>query len=58
LDDYLEEWPRSIYFPETAVRLQQAGLTPLGIGIDVAAAYQPVFQEVKGVRLALAGVEL
>jgi poly-gamma-glutamate synthesis protein (capsule biosynthesis protein) len=37
---------------ETAVRLQQAGITPLGIGMDVEAAYAPVFQEVKGVRLA------
>ena len=37
---------------ETAVRLQQAGITPLGIGMDIDAAYQPVFRAVKGVRLA------
>lgn len=37
---------------ETAVRLQQAGITPLGIGPDEVAAYQPVFRNVNGVRLA------
>jgi poly-gamma-glutamate capsule biosynthesis protein CapA/YwtB (metallophosphatase superfamily) len=37
---------------ETAVRLQQSGITPLGIGPDETAAYQPVFREVNGVRLA------
>ena len=37
---------------ETAVRLQQAGITPLGIGPDENAAYQPVFRDVNGVRLA------
>ena len=37
---------------ETAVHLQQAGLTPIGIGIDENAAYQPIFRDVKGVYLA------
>jgi poly-gamma-glutamate synthesis protein (capsule biosynthesis protein) len=37
---------------ETAVRLQQAGIMPLGIGPDENAAYQPVLREVNGVRLA------
>ncbi|HRQ42528.1 MAG TPA: CapA family protein [Chloroflexota bacterium] len=37
---------------ETAVRLQQAGITPLGIGPDEVVAYQPVFRQVNGVRLA------
>lgn len=37
---------------ETAVRLEDAGITPLGIGPDEAAATQPVFRDVKGVRLA------
>ena len=37
---------------ETAVRLQQAGITPLGIGTDENSAYQPLFREVQGVRLA------
>src|SRR5690606_9615714 len=37
---------------ETAVRLQKSGIIPLGIGPDKTAAYQPVFREVNGVRLA------
>lgn len=37
---------------ETAVRLQQSGITPIGAGPDETAAYQPVFREVNGVRLA------
>jgi poly-gamma-glutamate synthesis protein (capsule biosynthesis protein) len=37
---------------ETAGRLQQAGITPLGLGPDLEAAYRPIFREVKGVRLA------
>ncbi|MBK8902588.1 MAG: CapA family protein [Anaerolineaceae bacterium] len=37
---------------ETAVHLQQAGITPLGIGPDENAAYQPLIREVDGVRLA------
>lgn len=37
---------------ETAERLQQAGIIPLGLGIDLESAYQPVFQEVQGIRLA------
>lgn len=37
---------------ETAVRLQQAGITPLGIGPDETVAYQPVYRNVNGVRLA------
>ena len=34
------------------MRLQQAGITPLGIGPEEAAAYQPVYRNVNGVRLA------
>jgi poly-gamma-glutamate synthesis protein (capsule biosynthesis protein) len=37
---------------ETAARLRQAGIIPLGIGVDLEAAYLPVFRDVKGVRLA------
>ncbi len=37
---------------ETAVRLGQAGITPLGIGPEAAAAYGPVFRDVKDIRLA------
>lgn len=37
---------------ETAVRLGQSGITPLGIGPDEAAAYGPVFRDVNGIRLA------
>ncbi|MEZ4590652.1 MAG: CapA family protein [Chloroflexota bacterium] len=37
---------------ETAVRLQQSGITPLGIGADETAAYQPIYREVNGVQLA------
>lgn len=37
---------------ETAVRLQQADITPLGVGANADAAYQPVFRQVNEVRLA------
>jgi len=37
---------------ETAARLQEAGMTPVGAGADAAAAAQPVILEVNGVRLA------
>ncbi|MCA9953347.1 MAG: CapA family protein, partial [Anaerolineales bacterium] len=37
---------------ETAVRLQQAGIAPLGVGPNENAAYQPLIREVDGVRLA------
>ena len=36
----------------TAVRLQQAGIAPLGVGPNENAAYQPLIREVDGVRLA------
>jgi len=37
---------------ETAARLREAGITPVGAGPDAAAAAQPVIREVSGVRLA------
>lgn len=37
---------------ETAVRLQQTGITPLGVDLDETAAYQPIIREINGVRLA------
>ena len=37
---------------ETAVRLQNAGITPVGTGPDASSAYQPVIREVNGLRLA------
>ncbi|MAT98336.1 MAG: hypothetical protein CL608_14420 [Anaerolineaceae bacterium] len=37
---------------ETAVRLQQAGITSLGYGPDEDAAYQPILREINGVHLA------
>lgn len=36
----------------TAVRLQNAAITPSGAGPDAAAAYQPLIREVNGLRLA------
>ncbi len=37
---------------ETAVRLQNANITPIGAGPDAASAYQPLIREVNGLRLA------
>lgn len=37
---------------ETAVRLQEAGISPVGAGPDFAAAYQPLLREVNGLHLA------
>lgn len=43
---------RAAGLAETALHLGQGGITPLGIGSDEAAAYDPVFHDVKGIRLA------
>ena len=37
---------------ETAVRLQEANIIPIGAGPDAASAYQPLIHEVNGLRLA------
>jgi poly-gamma-glutamate capsule biosynthesis protein CapA/YwtB (metallophosphatase superfamily) len=43
---------------ETAVRLQEAGMTPVGAGADAAAAAQPVIREVDDVRLAFLALNM